>query len=109
MGDYNDYLELASVPTSEHGVCINVNVDYMPKMQKEANHMVALLKKRFPDLNGDFRTVKKKFLPFCDYMQIQFCYKDDDAGIKETEFVQANFPHTWSDSHPVLMYAGSEA
>jgi hypothetical protein len=99
-----NFIEFDTTPANESCVSVSKTEEYMPAMRAEANRMKELLEKRFPDVNGYF-TIKSITHDFGSYLEMRFYYEDNDAGIKEMQHVEANYPQTWLDAEPVLLYA----
>lgn len=95
-----DYIEFDTTPVDEP--CVGINGD-MTEAKAEAYRMKELLEKRFPDVNGYF-TIKSMPHDFGSYLEMRFYYDDEEDGIKEMQHVEANYPQTWQDTEPVLLY-----
>lgn len=98
-----DFIEFDTTPVNEPCVGVSKTEEYMPAMRAEANRMKELLKKRFPDVNGYF-TIKSMSHDFGSYLEMRFYYDDDEYGVKEMQHVEDNYPQTWQDTEPVLLY-----
>ena len=93
-----EYIEFDCSPTNENCVQLDKNTDYMPAMRAEANRMIELLNKRFPQFDGQFYKGRCEH-EFGPYLEIRFRYDNDD----EMCFVEKHYPQTWDDCEPVLM------
>jgi len=99
-----DYIEFETSPSDEPCVQVDSNADYMPAMKAEASRMLELLEQRFPDLEGHFK-ISRQSHDFGSYLEIRFCYCDNDNGIKEMQFVEENYPRTWNDTEVLKLYS----
>ena len=90
-------------PVDEPGVQVSQTEDYMPAMRAEAKRMKELLEKKFPDLNGYFKTGSCHH-DFGTYLEIRFVYDDDEEGIAEANFVENHYPRTWDDTEVMKLY-----
>ncbi len=97
------YIEFDTSPINEPGVQVSHGTDYLPAMRNEAKRMLELLQNRFPDVEGYF-SIKSCEHDFGTYLEIRFHYEDSDKGVKEMQHVEQNYPLTWSDTEPVLLY-----
>ena len=90
------YLEFDCSPINEDCVQLSDREDYMPAMREEARRMIAMLNKRFPDCEGDFR-IGTCLHDKGSYLEIRFYYEETEEGYHRCNFVENNYPETWGD------------
>jgi len=96
----HEYLEFETSPTNETCVQVSKDTDYMPAMRQEAKRMLELLEVRFPEAPGYF-TANKCYHDFGTYLEIRYHFDDDDKSWEYANFIESNWPLTWSDNTPV--------
>lgn len=96
------YIEFDTTPVNEDCVSISQTEDYLPKMREEANRMITLLNKKFPDVPGDF-SIKRQNHDFGPYLEIRYYFDDDESGWSVANLVESNWPLTWEDDTPVTI------
>jgi len=96
---YDEYIEFDTTPTNESCAQLSETEDYMPKMREEANQMIALLNKKFPNAPGEF-AIKRQSHDFGAYLEIRY-YFDSENGWDSANIIESNWPLTWKDDAPV--------
>ena len=93
----NTYVEFDCSPTDETGVSVSKTEEYMPKMREEANRMIDLLETKFQDAPGEFKRSRCEH-DFGPYLEIRYCFTDDEYNWKWANFIESNWPVTWGDN-----------
>lgn len=103
----NTYESFDTTPTNEDCVSVSQTEEYTLRMSAETKRMIALLEKKFPDVEGFFDS-KWCNHDFGRYQEIRYWFDDSESGWNSYEFVENNWPKTWEDDEPIYSTVPNE-